>query len=283
MQNCLGRFSKSSTFTSERNCPSRCQFGGSFNYGGTFKVFYFLGRSFQLDRFISTQLYQSNQKYFIFVSVYCGTWLLHIEVVHELVDAVLPVEDVDPGDGDVEHLRHQLVALLLVGVRAAVAPPAVSLRFLTRTSLGLTWDCSTELLLKVIITMWKHAPEWIHSRPVFCLIVVNTLIPDSAPAFSCTFWALKHSIGWIKYLNICHVMFCSWRKRRGINIFYQSKSAPPWRGSRWSQGSRGPRSECGLSCSPRRPSPHSYPASGTGPCISCSENIFVWVRTRDSC
>ena len=119
-------------------------------------MFYFLGRSFQLDRFISTfstQLYQSNQKYFIFVSVYCGTWLLHIEVVHELVDAVLPVEDVDPGDGDVEHLRHQLVALLLVGVRAAVAPPAVSLRFLTRTSLGLTWDCITELLLKVIITM----------------------------------------------------------------------------------------------------------------------------------
>ena len=83
----------------------------------------------------------SNQKYF-FVSGYCGTWLLHIEVVHELVDAVLPVKDVDLGDGDVQHLCHQLVALLLVRIRAAVAPPAVSLRFLTRTSLGLTWDHS---------------------------------------------------------------------------------------------------------------------------------------------
>ena len=87
-------------------------------------------------------MYQSDRKHFIIFSAYCSTWLLHIEVVHELVDAVFPVKDVDPGDGDVQHLRHQLVALLLVVIRAAVAPPAVSLWFLTRTNLGLTLDHS---------------------------------------------------------------------------------------------------------------------------------------------
>ena len=107
-----------------------------------FKVFYFLGRSFQLKPFYFNLIVPKWQKTFNFFSAYCSTWLLHIEVVHELVDAVFPVKDVDPGDGDVQHLRHQLVALLLVVIRAAVAPPAVSLWFLTRTNLGLTLDHS---------------------------------------------------------------------------------------------------------------------------------------------
>ena len=170
MQNCLGRFSKSSTFTSERNCPSRCQFGGSFNYGGTLKCFIFSAELFNWNRFISIWLYQSDRKHFIFFSAYYSTWLLHIEVVHELVDAVFPVKDVDPGDGDVQHLRHQLVALLLVMIRAAVAPPAVSLWFLTRTNLGLTF-----LLYSYQTKSQKQIHtglEWFHSGISFHILII---------------------------------------------------------------------------------------------------------------
>ena len=187
MQNCLGRFSKSSTFTSERNCPSRCQFGGSFNYGGTFKVFYFLGRSFQLKPFHFNLIVPKWQKTFYFFSAYCSTWLLHIEVVHELVDAVFPVKDVDPGDGDVQHLRHQLVALLLVVIRAAVAPPAVSLWFLTRTNLGLTF---------LLYSYQTKSQKQIHTGVSFHILII---FPHEIFRFfrdQDQFFALLSSIPW---------------------------------------------------------------------------------------